>query len=363
MESIKPPELSITSPPLNEKRKAEKITNPGEDPRISGKITCYTPSVLKKMLFYNMAPTSEEVERLQEKLSFNDFDNVFVNSVKKSFGRMQKQRSVKFLSILIDSLRSFLRFSTSSEAKKLRIELKSALAYLSNTQIIFKSDNPNRFNQVNFQSEKSDISKGDGAYACGSHVISFLSQSSKEEPYNVENILREGVLRHRKLNHPKRNSLSTIEMLFGPTNPDMKIIGPFISEKPSASCYPWITRFYSILKKIKPSTSGLLCYMKHCVMCRVLYDKKVELFDSASSFAPPTLNNILEGALDDSVSSNASKLPKYKVENKDGAYHVRFANSYFAAVFLSIHLQLCYTPKFLRTKIIFIPAKATPSLT
>lgn len=361
MESIQPAKLSISSPPSRVKRKVEEINNPVQDDLISGKIKCYSPAILKKMLFYNMIPSTKEVENLQVKLSFNDFDNIFVKSVKTSFARMQKKRSVKFLSILIDCLRSFLRFSTSSGAKKLRVELKSALAYLSNAQITFKSDNPNRLNQKNFRSKKSGISKGEGAYACGSHVISFLSQSFKGKPYNVKKILTEGVVRHRKLNHPTRKTLSTIEEILGPTNPDLQMLNPWIAEKPTAGSYPWITRFYSILKKIKASTSGLLCCKEHALMCRVLSDKKVELFDSEKSFAPSTINNILKGVKDRSGFSKESKSPKYKVETKDGAYHVGFANSYFAALFLSIHLKLNYT-RSLNTSIIFVPVKVISSL-
>jgi len=361
MESIQPAKLSISSPPPRAKRKVEEITNPVQDDLISGKIKCYSPAILKKMLFYNMIPSTREVEKLQAKLSFNDFDNIFVKSVKTSFARMQKKRSVKFLSILIDCLRSFLRFSTSSGAKKLRVELKSALAYLSNAQITFKSDNPKRLNQISFKSKKDGISKGEGAYACGSHVISFLSQSFKGKPYNVKKILTEGVIRHRKLNHPRRKTLSTIEEILGPINPDLQMYNGWINEKSSARSFPWIIRFYSVLKKIKASTSGLLCCQNHCLMCRVLSDKKVELFDSEKSYAPSTKNNILQRVVHDSGFSKESKPPTYKVETKDGAYHVRFANSYFAALFLSIHLKINYTWS-INTNILFVPVKVIPSL-
>ena len=356
MESIIPTN-SISTPPFpREKRKVESIADLEKNQPTCAKIRIYNSAALKEMLFTNKTASTKEIEILKAKLSKNDFLNPFVISIAKSFYSLKKEKSFKYISLLIDSLRSFLRFSNSAGAKELRMEMKSALTYLSNAGIIYKSENLKKYTQINFKNEAMGINEKDGACACASIVLSAIVAFHKMEPYNVEKILTEGILRHRRLNHPHKYCQSTIAQIFGPTNTDIKLLDDSLYENPAASSYPWIRRIYSILESIKASTEGLLCYEHHCVMCRIHSDKKVELFESERSFALSTINNILEEDVDDSLLAEKNGDPKYKIEASDGAYHIICENTFAAALFLSAHSGLTYI-RSVNTCIRFFPVK------
>ncbi len=368
MESITPKNQTLTPPLHRQKRKVGSIADLKKDQPIDTKIRIYDSAALKEILFINKTASAEEIAILKEKLSKNDFLNPFVISIAKSFHFLKKQKSFKYISILIDSLRSFLRFSNSVGAKDLRMEMKSALTYLSNSGIIHKSENLKKYTQINFKNEAMGINEKDGACACASIVLSAIVAFHKKEPYNVEKILTEGVLRHRRLNHPHKYCKSSITQVFGPTNPDIQLLSNIKSEIPSARNYPWIRRIYSILESIKASTEGLLCYEEHCIMCKILSDKKVELFESERSFAPSTISNILEEDVDDSLLVEKSEDPKYKIEASDGAYHIICENTFAAALFLSAHSGLTYIRsvntciRFFPVKVI-LPSTKTPIIT
>jgi hypothetical protein len=236
--------------------------------------------------------------------------------------------------------------------------MKSTLTYLSNSGIIHKSENLKKYTQINFKNEAMGINEKDGACACASIALSAIVAFHKKEPYNIEKILIEGILRHRRLNHPHKYCQSSIAQIFGPTNPDIKLLDYQIYENQAARNYPWIRRIYSILESIKASTEGLLAYEHHCVMCKIHSDEKVELFESERSFAPSTENNILEEDVDDLLLVEKDKDPKYKVEASDGAYHIICKNRFSAALFLSAHSGLNYI-RSVNTCIRFFPVKVT----
>ncbi len=356
METIRQADPTEIPPLPIAKRKAEDIVDSNKDSLDCMKIRTYDKFTLIKILLCGKNPTTEEVENLKQRLSKNDFFNPFVLSITKSFSIIKKTVSIERISLLIDSLRSFLRFSNTAGAKELRVEMKLALTYLSNAGIIYKSENPKKITQVNFKNEALGIKEGDGTFSCASNVLSALVAFHKNIPYDLEKILTEGILRYRKLNHPKDNPKSSIAQIFGPTNPDIQRLDSFIYELPAASNYPWLKRFYYVLEEIKAPSEGLLSYQHHGIMCRVLSDKRVELFDSHRSFAFFNENNILKEDVDHSVFPEGSGSAKYQVKAEDGAYHVICKNVFAAALFLTVHTGVNYISS-VNTCIRFIPVK------
>ena len=178
--------------------------------------------------------------------------------------------------------------------------------------VISKKTAENGISQVNFEDKDLNIKSGGANFCCGSISVAALVERSKD--LSIENIIKEGVIRHLKLPPTQMSVLTPISMILD-VNEDVTLadVGKVkLSFKNTARAI----RYEKFLKEIQNGSSGILLVDTAATMLAINEDGSVEVFDSHGSSTP-----LLS-------------------KKTHPAYRAIFKNKTDAAAYLSVHRHL-----------------------
>ncbi len=139
----------------------------------------------------------------------------------------------------------------------------------------------NSISQKNFADEEFGIKSGGANYCCGSMSTAALVAKMAKQDKTIEEILKEGVIRHLKLPPEQMFNCTSLKM-FAKFNKDI-LIGKNLSEKNSLKNSISIDRYEKFLSDIGPGSSGQLTAVRAAIMYVSNEDGSVEIFDSHGS--------------------------------------------------------------------------------
>ncbi len=148
--------------------------------------------------------------------------------------------------------------------------------------VISKEMAINGISQVNFEDKDLNIKSGGANFCCGSISVAALVERSKD--LSIENIIKEGVIRHLKLPPTQMSVLTPISMILD-VNEDVTQAD---AGKVKLSFKSTVTaiRYEKFLKEIQNGESGILLVETAAIMLAINEDGSVEVFDSHGSSTP-----------------------------------------------------------------------------
>ena len=185
---------------------------------------------------------------------------------------------------------------------------------IESARLLKKFDQAQGISQVNFADEELNIKRGQANYCCGSMSVAALLDRMGGNKKKIEELLKEGVVRHLKLPPKQMFTLTTVKMLVD-VNPEITE-KPFIQEDKESKRNMSIDRYKQFLGTIAPGSSGLLLAKTAFIMYVSNVDGSVEIFDSHGSSIPLI------------------------VGDTQPAYRALFQNINDAAAYLSVHRNL-----------------------
>ncbi len=267
-----------------------------------------------------------EIAAISSRYNYNSYPEGSYLKIKKLINLRAKNAPVN--NFHSDALQNLVTDADSKKVIKLVQALKRSLDYeyfesndsydqfeIEAAERLFKpTEGAQAISQKNFADEELGIKSGDANYCCGSISVAALIDRMGENKKTIEDLLKEGVVRHLKLPPKQMSTLSTVEMLAA--------VNPEISKKPSIQ-EDWeskrnisIDRYEQFLGTIAPGSSGLLLADTAFIMYASNEDGSVEIFDSHGSSVPLI------------------------VGYTQPAYRAFFQNVNDAAAYLSVHRNL-----------------------
>ncbi len=186
-------------------------------------------------------------------------------------------------------------------------------------------------NQKNFEDESLKIKKGEANYCCGSMAVQMLIDRIHKTGMTLNEILRQGVIRHQKLPALQMKNLTNISMILEYNAKEIALAGPTYKEKIIKPHITQVERFTDFFSGISNGTSGILHVGSVFLMCSIHDDGKIELFDSHGSSSP-----LISGKM-------------------DPAYRALFNTKEELSAYLSVHCRAR-----IKDKISLYPIKVLP---
>ena len=170
----------------------------------------------------------------------------------------------------------------------------------------------NGISQVNFEDIDLNINSGGANFCCGSISVEALVTRLKGK--TIEEIIKNGVIRHQRLPAKQMHDFSTISMLLA-YNKDILKVGEEKFEMGGQGTIG-ITRYEKFLEQIPVGSSGIMATSGAAFMYASNLNGSVEIFDSHGSSVPLI------------------------VGHTQPAYRAFFENMNNAAAYLSVHREL-----------------------